>query len=286
MKVRITGFWEDDKTLFNLFVGFGFGSPVWKDMELVTGDEYDVLVILTRPHADCKNYDGSKAITLLTEPPVAVVRITHETSAVMPMYLPLPFWQHFATKDWEMLTSQGIPKSELLSSVTSGLYYLEGHKARLQLISLLDEAIEEGFDLWGKPCDNPMFKHFKSYRGELHNKYDALWAHQYHFACENSLVPDYFTEKIVDPILAECLCFYDGCLNLEAYIDERAFIRVDVFDPVAAIEKIIKAIQAGEWERRIPYIRQQKARLLNELNPLNIIWLSVSGKDVQQACML
>ena len=286
MKVKITGFWEDDRTLLRSMVNYAFGKPVWKDMELVSDGEYDRLVILTRPHADCKDYDSRKAITLLTEPPESDNIMPHETSAVIPMYLPLPTWRHFGAKDWALVKAAGVEKSALLSSVTSELFYLEGHKARLQLISLLDKRIAEGFDLWGKRYNNHFFAGIANYKGELKNKYDGLWPYQYHFACENSLLDDYFTEKIVDPILAECLCFYDGCLNIEAYIDERAFIRIDVFDPLSAIERIITAIQAGEWDRRIGYIRQQKARLLSELNPLNIIWLAVKGRDVGRECRL
>ena len=286
MKVKLTGFWEDDTTLFNTFVDYGFGNPVWKDMELVPGGEYDRLVILTRPHFHCKDYDQKKAITLLTEPPESPNIMPHETSAVIPVYLPLPFWQHFGSRDWALLQAPEVGKSALLSSVTSELSYLEGHKARLQLISLLDKSIADGFDLWGRRYDNRFFKDIACYKGNLKNKYDALWPYQYHFACENSFIDNYFTEKIADPILAECLCFYDGCLNIEAYIDERAFIKIDVFDPLSAIQTIISAIEAHEWDKRVGYIRRQKARLLNELNPLNIIWLAVKGRDVQRECML
>lgn len=286
MKIKLTCFWEDDESIFQDFLRYGFGSSVWKDMELVRGEDYDRLVILTRPHADCKPYKAAKAITFLTEPPSSVGTITHETSAVIPMYLPLPFWAAFGQPDRDRVRTPGVLKTHLLSSVTSGLALLEGHRARLQLVHLLDQRISEGFDLWGRAYGNPMLEGLQSYKGPLENKYDALWSYQYHFACENSMLNDYFTEKITDPILAECLCFYDGCQNLEAYIDERAFIRVDVFDPLRAIEQMIDAIGAEEWERRIPFIRQQKKRLLTDLNPLNIIWLSVMGRDVQGACRL
>ena len=286
MKVKVTGFWADDLTLLSNLTHYGFGQPVWKDMELVTGEDYDRLVILTEPHADCKDYNPAKAITLLTEPPSSPHRVAHPSAATIPMYLPLPFWKEFTDKDWTLLRAPEVPKSEWISCVTSDLRQLEGHQARLQLVSVLDRAIEEGLDVWGRQYHRGFFPGIGSYRGTLKNKYDALWAYRYHFACENSLLDDYFTEKIVDPILAECLCFYDGCLNLEAYIDERAFIRIDVFDPVSSVRTIVESMEAGEWEKRIGYIRTQKARLLRELNPLNIIWLSVHGRDVRKECML
>lgn len=286
MKVKITGFWDNDFALYERFKGYTLGNSSWKGMELVTDDKYDMLVILTRPHHDCKEYDSKKAITLLTEPPATATLIPHETSEVMSMYLPLPFFDSFHKNDWDLLQQPKIAKSELLSSVTSELNYLEGHKARRQLIAFLDQRIAEGFDLWGKKYTNDFLVNLKSYRGELKNKYDALWKYQYHFACENSFIQNYFTEKIVDPIIAECLCFYDGCENIEDFIDERAFVKIDIFNPLLSIEKMIDVIDANEWNKRIKYIRQQKKRLLNDLNPLNIMWLAVNGKDVLRECRL
>ena|SRR2546428_9894235 len=285
MKVKVTCFWKEEKDLLNLLSKYAFGETRWKDMELVTTDDFDVLVILTRPHPKLKNYDSKKAITILTEPPVSKNVRAHATSAILPMYLPLPFWEEFSDKDNEFLTNE-VPKSELFSSVTSELGGLDGHVARIQLISVLDKVISEGFDLWGKKHTNLFFKDINSYRGEIYNKYDALWSYQYHFACENFFFENYFTEKIADPIIAECLCFYDGCKNIEEFIDERAFIKINVNEPIIAIENMIKAIEQNEWDKRIKYIKQQKMRFLNELNPLNIIWLSVSGKDVMKECKL
>ncbi|TCD27799.1 hypothetical protein EZ456_07575 [Pedobacter psychrodurus] len=284
MKVQLTGFWEDNVSMFNLFKKYNFGNPKWKNIELTIGEDYDVLVIFTRPHDDFKDYDANKAITLLTEPPTS--HRSHATSKIMDMYLPLPFWQNFSDKDWALLRKKEIEKTELLSSVTSELNYLEGHKARRQLVSILDKKIDDGLDLWGKQYEGTFLKQLKSYRGELTNKYDALWSYMYHFACENSFEKNYFTEKITDPIIAECLCFYDGCLNLEEFIDERAFVKINVFDPFDTIDNIINAIENNEWNRKIKYIRKQKNRLMNELNPINIIWLAVNGKDVMKACKL
>ncbi len=284
MKVKLTGFWEDNIGMFNLFKKYNFGNPKWKNIELTIHEDYDILVIFTYPHDDFKDYDAKKAITLLTEPPLS--HRYHETSAIIDMYLPLPFWQNFSDKDWALLKNKDIAKTELLSSVTSELNYLEGHKARRQLVSLLDKAIEDGLDLWGKQYDGNFLKDLKSYKGELTNKYHALWSYMYHFSCENSFERNYFTEKITDPILAECFCFYDGCLNIEEFIDKRAFSKINVFDPMNAIEDIFHAIENNIWSRNIKYIRKQKNRLLNELNPLNIIWLAVNGKDVIKECKL
>lgn len=286
MKVKFTCFWQDQIAIYNHMRQYAFGSTNWKDMEIVQDESYDVLVILTRPHPSIGNYNPQKAITFLTEPPVSMNRTVHETSSIIPMYLPLPFWQHFADQERQYIQQKKVSKTKLLSSVTSDLTFLEGHAARLQLIRLLDQAIEEGFDLWGKVYNNNFFNKIAAYRGELFEKYNALWSYQYHFACENSFIDNYFTEKIVDPIIAECLCFYDGCQNIGQFIDERAFIKIDIYDPLNAIETITRSIEAEEWNKRFCYIAVQKKRLISTLNPLNIIWMALKGKDVIRECSL
>ena len=81
----------------------------------------------------------------------------------------------------------------------------------------------------------------------LHDKADGLLPYRYTFNAENSLEPNYFTEKVLDAILCECLCFYDGCPNLEAFLDPETFVRVPMDAPEEAIEIISDAIAAGEW---------------------------------------
>ncbi|TDW97027.1 glycosyltransferase family 10 domain-containing protein [Dinghuibacter silviterrae] len=286
IKVKFSCFWQDHLAAYHHMQQYAFGSPVWKDMELVADESYDVLAILTRPHHSLRQYDRSKAVTFLTEPPESKNVIPHETSSIVPMYLPLPFWQNFSAGERQHVQTVNLPKTELLSSVTSDLTFLEGHVARLQLIRLLDQRIEDGFDLWGKAYTDTFFDKITAYKGEITQKYDALWPYQYHLACENSFVDNYFTEKIADPILAECLCFYDGCLNIAQFIDDRAFIKIDVFDPFNAIDTIIRSIEDDEWSKRITYIAAQKKRLLSDLNPLNIVWLALKGKDVIKECSL
>jgi len=287
IKVRVTCFWEDDRSFMESIQRFGQGSITWKNIEFVRDDTYDRLVILTRPHEDMIDYDISKAITFLTEPPTSNNVRPHSTSAILPMYLPLPF---YSGNIYGPLKYGGngkrIVKDKLFSCVTSDLNSMEGHFQRLRLIDHLDKRIVDGLDVWGKGYGNTFFERIKCYKGEIMDKYDALWRYDYHFACENSFTQNYFTEKIADPIIAETLCFYDGCENIEDFIDDRAFVKVNVRTPLEATEKIIEMIQSDERTKRLKYIRQQKKRLLEELNPLNIIWMGVNEKDILKECKL
>ncbi|WP_316838177.1 hypothetical protein [Pedobacter nutrimenti] len=286
IKVRVTCFWQDDKSFLNTIRRFGRGLLQWKNIEFVADNSYDRLIILTRPHKDFGEYDLGKAITFFTEPPASANRHNSPCARTEIMYLPTPFWP---SKISGAVKHGGdgirIRKRKLLSCITSDLNFMEGHFYRLRVVDMLDQLITEGLDIWGKEYGNMFFNRLMNYKGELVQKYDGLWDYYYHFISENSFEQGYFTEKIVDPIVAETLCFYDGCKDLEKFIDERAFVRVNVKELDAA-DVIIKTIQNNEYSRRVKYIRQQKKRLLTDLNPLNIIWMSVNDKDVLKECLL
>lgn len=287
MRVRITCFWEDDNSFMESIRRFGRGNTTWKNVDFVTDDTYDRLIILTRPHQEMVDYDTRKAITFLTEPPMSNNVRPHATSEILSMYLPLPFYNSNICGALKYGgNGKRIIKDKLFSCVTSDLNSLEGHFQRLRLIDYLDKTIKDGLDVWGKGYGNTFFERISCYKGEIADKYDALWGYEYHFACENSFTQNYFTEKIADPIIAETLCFYDGCENIQDFIDERAFVKIDVKKPVEATERIIETIQSNELSRRRKYIKEQKKRLLTVLNPLNIIWMAVNEKDVLKECLL
>lgn len=99
----------------------------------------------------------------------------------------------------------------------------------------------------------------------LYQKDRGLFPYKYHFACENHRIPNYVTEKLYDAILSECLCFYCGAPNVSDIIDPRAYIQVDLDSFINSAGIISEAIRNQEWEKRLPYIREAKLKILNEL---------------------
>jgi hypothetical protein len=136
---------------------------------------------------------------------------------------------------------------------------MEGHKLRLDFVRDHLDAL-------------PYFDHFgrgghehASFRGPVDNKEDALFPYKYTFAAENCFEPGYFTEKLVDAVLSECLVFYWGCPDLERWIDAACFVRLDLTRPEQALAIVERTIEAGEWERRIDVIRREKTKILDQL---------------------
>jgi len=93
----------------------------------------------------------------------------------------------------------------------------------------------------------------------------------YHFACENSFVKDYFTEKILQPGLTQTLCFYDGCPNIFDYIRPEALVKIDISHCEDAAYTIIDYILNDEYAKRKAALQKESIRVREQFNLLNII---------------
>lgn len=286
MKVRLTTFARPDADLLNRFSSrYLQGGRTWKDITFVADDSYDRLIILTYPYGATlrKGYHEDKALTFMTEPSLSPYAKAHPTSRVMKFHLHLPFFPNRFSIDSGLSDLQqqvAIKKTDIISAIVSELSGLPGHRYRLELVHAMDQVFEEGLEIYGRPQTGSFFKLLTNYKGFLDDKYEGLWRFAYHLACENCFENGYFTEKIVDPIIAETLCFYDGCPDIENYIDPKAFIKIDVKNIETSIHTIAKSINDNEWKNRLPYICKEKKRFLTELHPFNMIWLAVHDKDL------
>jgi len=102
------------------------------------------------------------------------------------------------------------------------------------------------------------------------DRYQGYLPHKYVMQSESLDELNYFTEKIIEPIMCECLTFYSGCSNLDKFIDDRCFIRVDFSKLDEAMDIIKQAIENDEWSKRIQYIRREKDRIHKEMSFLRI----------------
>lgn len=156
---------------------------------------------------------------------------------------------------------QQITKNKIISTVMSNAQTLPGQKLRCAFLPYLEKI--HSFEYWGKDASNS--KHYKGALPPL-NKDKGLIEYKYTFAAENSSESGYFTEKLIDAILCECLTFYGNAPpDIEKYIDSRAYICIDLNKPEEALQKIKDAISNDEYTQRLPFIREAKRKILNEL---------------------
>ena len=175
------------------------------------------------------------------------------------------------SKDYDELKSMtSIPKTKLLSVVSSAKIMSEGHRKRLEFARRLKTHFGDKIDLFGRGLD------------EIEDKWDALANYQYHVAIENSMVKDYWTEKISDAFLAGCHPIYHGCPNITDYFPAGSLTSIDINDPEKAIAVIEACIARKSYESSLPLIWEARRMVLDRYNLFPLI-ADYIAKDQQRA---
>ena len=96
-------------------------------------------------------------------------------------------------------------------------------------------------------------------------KENGLFPYYYTFNAENNKIHNYFTEKLVDGILSECLTIYWGCPNINEYINNDSIVYLELKDFEKDYIKVKEILDGFEWENRISSIKKDKDKLLDEM---------------------
>lgn len=265
-KVKFTQNFESDEQIYNRLLKMTPDcSGVWKNLKVVLDDSYDFLVIMNKPKNE--NYDKSKTIVLECE-----TKSTRNQFNLFYKDCKDDFYYVYNTEQhhnadlwymditWNELFLFNCNKFGSLSIINSGLNDLPGHKLRNNFISYLSHFVQ--FDYYGRFSNRP-----------LNNKLDGLKNYRYHFNCENDFEDNYFTEKLLDGIFCECLVFYYGCTNITNFIDDRAFINLDLTDFEKSKDIIKDCVTSDHslYYKMFPYIMEEKRRIMNDFHPLEIV---------------
>jgi len=177
------------------------------------------------------------------------------------------------SKNIRELDTMNIEKTKLFSTVLSKKYTDPGHIKRVDFVRFLERK-NVPIDVFG---DNRW--NYKNYKGSLpyHQKDDAIFPYKYTFNAENHEIKNYFTEKLIDGILGECLTFYSGCPNVKEYIDERAFVQLGLYNFEKDAEIVKKAIEEDWYTQRLPYIKAAKKKILTEMTIFKRILSLING---------
>ncbi len=133
------------------------------------------------------------------------------------------------------------------------------HKLRYEFTKIMEEQIFE-LDRFGRG-----FKWIET-------KAEAIDDYEFHVAIENQYAPNVWTEKLADAFLGYAVPIYYGCPNVFDYFPEDSIILIDIYDIDGSIKKIKEIISIpGEYERRLPAIREARRRVIEEYNLLSMI---------------
>jgi hypothetical protein len=164
-------------------------------------------------------------------------------------------WFYGNTRSYDQI-AQKLPldKTLKISTVTSSKCQSHTlHKKRYFFIRELSKKLPQ-LDYFGKGIR------------EINDKADALDPYQYHIAIENHRCDHWWTEKLSDAFLGLTLPFYYGAPNADKYFPPESFIEIDINDLEGSYQIICEAIKNKEYERRLPYIKEARLRVLEEYN--------------------
>ncbi len=159
-------------------------------------------------------------------------------------------WFAFLNKTFNEVYADLNPllKTNDLCIMSSDANYISGHTTRYAFTNQLIGHFKDKVKIYGRgfiPFDC---------------KYEILKNYKYCVAMENTVVPDYFTEKINECYLCETLPIYYGCPNLGKYYDEQSFVKIDIRDMATSIKIIEELIENKAYETKLGIIKEMKKR--------------------------
>jgi Glycosyltransferase family 10 (fucosyltransferase) C-term len=247
------------------------GTGVWDDVRFTTEgvEECDVLVVLNNRMKDevRTRCPQGGVWALMQEPYIRgftdwMVEKHNAFDRVYTNYIPSPDPKYIASQPalpWhvnrsfdELITCDLPEKTRPVSWIVGNLRDLPGHLKRSELLRELQLQTDFDIDLYGRAIR------------PIEDKWDGLARYRYSIAAENTVWPDYWTEKIADCFLAWTVPFYFGCGNLEKYFPADSFIRINLDHPREVMEKIRLTLRDDDWARRLPALQEARRRVLYE----------------------
>lgn len=246
------------------------GNCIWDGVKFTFDpvDECDFLLVLNAPRDDFTVSCPPKNVwALFQEPDVpgyfpwmrerhdqyARVYTSNPPSENRRYVVAPPLVPWHVGKTFDQLMAVQVPeKHDGIVWITSSLQTLPGHRKRYGFYRYLAGLRWPELTVCGRGIS------------PVHDKWDLLAGSRYAVAVENHRGPHYWTEKIADCWLAYSLPFYSGCTNLEEYFPSEAFIRIDMDDYAGAAAIIRRYVDDGEYEKRLPAIREAREILLRK----------------------
>jgi hypothetical protein len=274
IKVLLCCSWTSSKNLCDLWNKMSKGNYIWENIQIVWEEPCDYYCVINQIPTKDIILNKKKTIIFRMEPHMETIPGWDEewkNPSDKDFMFVGNHKTHFNNIEWHLsktynqLNEDIITKddnlSDVLSSILSDKYNDPGHIKRIDFMKFL-ETKDIKLDIYG---GNRFM--WKNYKGSLpdHRKDDSLIPYKYTFNCENFSIKNFCTEKLIDAILSECLIFYSGCPNIKEIIDEKAYVYLELSNFEKDYNTIKKAISEDWHSLKLPYIKAEKKRILNEL---------------------
>jgi hypothetical protein len=145
-------------------------------------------------------------------------------------------------------------KTKLISAIGSVQEALPFHAVRKQLLDAIEKSPENQIEVFGKG------------RRFIENKLDGLKNYRYSIAIENSLTPNYWTEKLTDCFLSMTVPIYLGAPNVTAFFPSQSMIIVSQDDLSTGLKKLVSRLSVEDYNSRIPSLLESRRLVLERYN--------------------
>jgi len=161
-----------------------------------------------------------------------------------------------STMDFDQLVAMPPPeKKNRISVICSNKNIFPGHQKRLEFIKQLqNHPISEYIDFYGG-----------GFR-PIPDKWDAIAPYQYHLVLENSVVPDYWSEKLGDAFLGFSFPIYYGCPNIDKYFEKDALQVINIEDFDATVAILESLVSTGVSKVQFDAMLKARMQVLNDYN--------------------
>ena len=167
-----------------------------------------------------------------------VLTVVQHLLEIIPNGVFFPFGSTWVP-DWQ---TTDVTKTRMVSSIASDKRSLPGHLRRHEIAAWV-QAENLDLDLIGR-----------GYR-PFDRKSDGLAPYRFSVIIENSIEPNYFTEKLIDSILCETIPIYLGCPNIGQFLDTRAMIICQNTDD---IRRALLTLSIEQYFEKLPFLRAIK----------------------------
>jgi len=149
--------------------------------------------------------------------------------------LPSPFIEHFAYM-WHSIPSKEIlVKNKLMSIIVSEKQFAPGHIYRHELVKEIIK-LNLPIDIYGRGTF--LYNH-SNIKGKF-NDAEPYEDYVFSICIENFVNNHYISEKIMSPIMFNCMPIYYGCNNIKKYFDEVILLSGNIDNDIEIIISVLK----------------------------------------------
>jgi len=157
---------------------------------------------------------------------------------------------------YDYLSALAYPdKQNRISVVCSNASKTEGQRQRLALLEGLKQRLGDRLVHFGRGFE------------PIDDKLDAILPYRFHLVLENSVLPNYWTEKLADAYLGWAYPVYLGCPNVGDYLPAEALVSINDLDVDAAAARIAELLDQPLAPQREAALTEARSRVLNVYNP-------------------